>query len=77
MIVDQFDEMIDQCGEQPLCLPVSLHTFIVGQPFRLRPLRRAFRHCLEHPKRDLVWFTRPGDVADFCYKLPPGVLVAA
>ena len=77
MIVDQFDEMIDQCNEQPLCFPISLHTFIVGQPFRLRALRQAFGHCLGHPKKELVWFTRPGEVADYCYGLPEGVLVAA
>ena len=77
MIVDQFDEMIDQCRDEPLCCPVSLHTFIVGHPFRLRPLRQAFKHCLEHPQKDLVWFTRPGEVADYCYGLPEGVLVAA
>jgi hypothetical protein len=77
MIVEQFDEMVDQCIKQPLCCPIALHTFIMGQPFRLRSLRRAFEHCLGHPKRDLVWFTRPGEVADHCYGLPAGVLVSA
>ena len=35
-IVDQFDEMVRQCEAQPLVCVVSLHTYIVGQPFRLR-----------------------------------------
>ena len=26
-------------SEQPLVMSVSLHTFITGQPFRLRPVR--------------------------------------
>ena len=77
MVVEQFDEMIDQCSEQPLCCPIALHTFIMGQPFRLRSLRRALKHCLDHPRKELVWFTRPGEVADYCYGLGEGVLVSA
>lgn len=74
MIVDQFDEMIEQCEEQPLVFPLSLHGFIVGQPFRLRPLRQALEHCVKHPKRDRVWFTRAGDIAEYCIKLPAGTI---
>ena len=74
MIVDQFDEMIEQSERHPLVCPIALHTFVVGQPFRLRPLRLALKHCLEHPLRDRVWFTRPGEIAEYCYQLAPGVL---
>jgi allantoinase len=74
MIVDQFDEMIRQCDAQPLVCVVSLHTYIVGQPFRLGPLRRALEHIVRHPQRDRVWFTRADAIADFCYALPPGVI---
>ena len=74
MIVDQFDEMIEQCVAQPLVMTISLHPFVVGQPFRLPSLRKALKHCVEHPKRDRVWWTRPGEVADFCYALPPGTI---
>ena len=42
MIVDQFDEMLAQSRDQSLVLGIALHPYIVGQPFRLRQLRRAF-----------------------------------
>jgi allantoinase len=36
MIVDQFDEMVRQCIDHPLVCCVSLHPYLVGQPFRFR-----------------------------------------
>ena len=36
MIIDQFDEMLEQSREQPLVMGIALHAMIVGQPFRLR-----------------------------------------
>jgi len=74
MIVDQFEEMVEQCERMPLVCPIALHTFVVGQPFRLRALRQALRHCMNHPLSDRVWFTRPGEIADYCYGLPAGTL---
>lgn len=74
MIVAQFDEMVEQCVSQPLVMTVSLHAFVIGQPFRMPALRRALRHCVEHPKRDRVWWTTPGGVADHCYALPAGIV---
>ncbi|SON56697.1 putative urate catabolism protein [Hartmannibacter diazotrophicus] len=74
MIVDQFDEMVELSAERPLVMTISLHAFVVGQPFRLKPLREALRHCVEHKLKDRVWWTRPGDIADFCYQLPPGLV---
>ena len=41
MIVDQFDEMLEQAEEQPLVMGMALHAYVAGQPFRLRHLRRA------------------------------------
>jgi hypothetical protein len=41
---------------------VALHPYIVGQPHRLRPLRRALRHlAAASPK---TWWTTPGRVCD-------------
>ncbi len=74
MIVDQFDEMIEQCAAQPLVFNLSIHPYICGQPFRLRRLRAALRHCVEHPLNDRIWFTRPGQVAAYCYRLPAGTI---
>jgi len=74
MITNQFDEMIGQCVDRPLVCAIALHPYIVGQPFRLRVLREALKHCVEHAHRERVWFTRPGEIARFCAALPPGVV---
>jgi peptidoglycan/xylan/chitin deacetylase (PgdA/CDA1 family) len=74
MIVDQFDEMTRQCVDQPLVCCISLHAYLVGQPFRLAPLRRALQHIAEHKHRDRVWYTRAGDIADYCYAMKPGII---
>ena len=74
MIVDQFEEMIELCVKHPLVMTVSLHAFVVGQPHRLRHLRRALEHCVRSPHADRVWWTTPGAISDFCYNLPPGII---
>jgi allantoinase len=74
MIVDQFEELLEQSERQPLVCALSLHGFIVGQPFRLRPLREAIKHCVGHKDRDQVWFTRAGDIAKYCFSLSSGLV---
>jgi peptidoglycan/xylan/chitin deacetylase (PgdA/CDA1 family) len=74
MIVDQFEEMLEASEKQPLAFALSLHGFIVGQPFRLRPLRQAIKHCVNHKHADQVWFTRAGDIAKFCFDQKAGVI---
>ena len=61
MIVDQFEEMRATAGDQPLVMSVILHSFISGQPFRLRALRRALDHILK--AGEPLWFTQPGAIA--------------
>ena len=61
MIVDQFDEMRATAGDEPLVMSVVLHSFISGQPFRLRALRRALRSMLK--VKDSLWLTQPGAIA--------------
>ena len=61
MIVDQFDEMLAQSAAQPLVFGLALHAYIVGQPFRLRHLRRALAHVAA--RRDAVWLTTAGGIA--------------
>lgn len=56
MIIDQFDEMLEQTTRNnhegpPLVLGIALHPYIVGQPFRLRHLRRALKHIAEARSR--------------------------
>jgi allantoinase len=61
MIVDQFEEMRQTAGDQPLVMSVILHAFIIGQPFRLRALRRALDHIGQ--AREGLWLTQPGAIA--------------
>ena len=74
MIMDQFDELVETSERQPLVMGVSLHGYIVGQPFRLRALREALTYCAKHKASDRVWYTRAGDIADYCFTLPPGTI---
>ena len=66
MIVDQFDEMLEQSQDHPLVMNVSVHPYVFGQPFRLRRLREGLKHCLN---QKAVWYCRPGDIAEHCYSL--------
>ena len=61
MIIDQFDEMRETPGGEPLVMSVILHSFISGQPFRLRALRRALEHIARHAAT--LWITQPGQIA--------------
>jgi peptidoglycan/xylan/chitin deacetylase (PgdA/CDA1 family) len=62
LIIDQFDEMRDQARRQPLVMGIALHPYLVGQPYRLRHLRRALQHLAGHRDRGEVWFTTPGAI---------------
>ena len=65
MIVDQLDEMIGQseaAGSAPLVMGIALHPYIVGQPYRLRHLRRALQHVAAARDRGQVWMSTPGAI---------------
>ncbi len=73
MIVDNFDEMLDQSADGPLVMGIALHPYLVGQPFRLRQLRRALAHVVG--RRSDVWFTTSGQIAAHSARLAPGFVV--
>lgn len=62
MVIDNADEMLAQSAQQPLVMGVALHPYIVGQPYRLRHLRRALAHLAAMRDRGEVWFTTPGAI---------------
>jgi allantoinase len=74
MAIDHFDEMLRLSADHPLVMGLSLHTFVVGQPFRFKHLRRILSHFAGHPDRDRIWLTRPGDIADYVSGLPKGTV---
>jgi hypothetical protein len=51
---------------------IALHPYIVGQPYRLRHLRRALSHIARHAGE--VWLSRAGDIAKHCLALPAGTI---
>jgi len=63
MIIDQFDQLLEDSERQPLVLSIILHSFISGQPFRRRQLRTALAHIAAH--QDRLWLTTPGEIAGF------------
>ena len=62
MIIANYEEMVRQSRRQALVYGISLHAFIVGQPFRIQALRRAFAHITK--VQDTTWFATTGAIAD-------------
>lgn len=73
MIVDNFDEMLVQSAAQPLVMGIALHPYLVGQPYRLRHLRRALQHIARARDGGKVWFTTPGAICAHVEALFPSV----
>jgi allantoinase len=75
MIIDQFELMLSQSEAQSLVFGVSLHTFVAGQPFRLRQIAEALQYIVQHPRfAKSVWVTSPGQIAGYSAQLPAGVV---
>jgi hypothetical protein len=62
MMVDNVAEQLDQSRNQSLVCGIVLHTFIVGQPYRLRLLRAALEEIRQ--AADRIWFTTPATIAE-------------
>lgn len=73
MIIDTFDEMLEQSAHQPLVMGIALHPYLVGQPYRLRHLRRALTHICA--QREDIWLTRAGDIHRYCRDSIPDLIV--
>jgi len=68
MIVDEFDERLMLARRalrpQSTVMGIALHPYLVGQPYRLRHLRRALQHVVAQAASGDVWITTPGAIAD-------------
>ena len=62
MVIDNLDEMRLQAVRQPLVMGIALHPYIVGQPYRLRHLRRALEHIARARDAGEIWLTTPGAI---------------
>lgn len=72
MLIDAFDEQLDDSRKYPLVYAVSLHTFLMGQPHRIRQLRRVLAHIAA--RRNRVWLATSGAIAAHVRSLPDGVV---
>jgi peptidoglycan/xylan/chitin deacetylase (PgdA/CDA1 family) len=70
MLIDNFDEMLQQSRQQSLVMGIALHPYIVGQPYRLRHLRRALQHIAAARDAGEIWVTTPGAICQHMQTLP-------
>jgi len=72
-IIDNFDELHEESvrNNTSYVCGLALHPYIIGQPNRLRSLRKALKYIKNvSDKNDNVWITRPGDLAEYIYDNP-------
>jgi hypothetical protein len=62
MMRDNLDELVAQSQHQPLVCGITIHTFIMGQPYRLRRFRQAVEHLLGLSG---IWLTTAGEIASY------------
>ena len=67
--IEQFDEMLQSSKKYSQVFAVSLHSFISGQPYRLKHLRRLLKHIQSHETD--TWITKPGILAAHYRELFP------
>lgn len=73
MILDDFEERLRQTRDGlPQVMGIALHPYIIGQPHRLRHLRRALATVAA--ERGRVWITTAGAVFDHVAALPAGIV---
>jgi allantoinase len=71
MIMDDFEERCRQIGDGlPQVMGIALHPYLVGQPYRMRHLRRALAHIAA--RRNDIWITTAGGIYDHVLTLPKG-----
>lgn len=73
LLVDDFEERRHQVRDgHPQVMGIALHPYLVGQPHRMRHLRRALSHIVA--QRGEVWIGTAGAIYDHAVALPPGSL---
>ncbi len=61
-IVDQFDWLYEEGKTNARVMPICLHNFLIGQPFRAKYLDEALRYITSHKK---VWLATAGEINDW------------
>jgi len=65
MIIDQFDVLYAEGATNARIMPICLHTFLVGQPFRAKHLKRALEYIAGHKD---IWLTTGDEINDWYRK---------
>lgn len=66
MLFDAFDGMLEMARQRPLVFNLSLHPYLIGHAFRLRPFRQFLAHLAAH--RDRAWITQPRAISEHAWK---------
>jgi hypothetical protein len=51
---------------------IALHPYLVGQPYRMRHLRRALTHIAA--QRGGIWLARSGEIHAYCRETIPDLI---
>jgi allantoinase len=71
ILAEDFAERLHQTADGiPQVMGIALHPYIIGQPYRIRALRRAL--TMIAAERDAVWITTAGAIHDHCLTWPEG-----
>ncbi|HCU90267.1 MAG TPA: polysaccharide deacetylase [Gammaproteobacteria bacterium] len=62
MIIDHFDVLYEEGAANARCMPICLHTFLVGQPNKAKHIRRAFDYITSHED---VWLATGDEINDW------------
>lgn len=62
ILKDQFDVLHDEGETQPRIMPIALHPFIIGQPFRIKYLEQFLQYIETKPE---VWMTDSDSIAEW------------
>ncbi|KMK65873.1 polysaccharide deacetylase family protein [Puniceibacterium sp. IMCC21224] len=68
MILDAFDVLLKESEQRPLIMGIALHTYIMGQPHRLKHLARALSD-MQANANGRVWFTTAGAISQHFHGL--------
>lgn len=61
IVLDQFEQLLEDSATTGRVLALPLHTFIIGQPFRTKYLARVLRTIASTPE---VWLCTSDDIAE-------------
>ncbi|MFE4756804.1 polysaccharide deacetylase family protein [Streptomyces mirabilis] len=59
-LIEQFEVQYEESADSARIMPISLHPFVVGEAYRIRPLARALKHIAS---RSDVWLAQGHEIS--------------